>query len=398
MKKTIIILSLILLTGFCIGQNRSINFDTASFAELKAKARKANKLIFIDAYTVWCGPCKWMAKNVFTNDTVADYFNSKFINAKIDMEKEKGIEIKKLYEVSCYPTYLFLDGNGKLIHRDAGSRPAKSFILVAEDAQNPDKRFSRFSEEYESKKSDPNFLLQYLAALSETCMKAGHVLDDYFTTQPDKELSSRANWYIIRDYNENIDSREFQYLLSHVQEYYDKYTVDSVNTMIRYVFWVGGNAIINKKGANEDEFIAYKETISKNNFPFVNELLFKLDKAYLVNNQEWAKYVAYVIENTDKYVQSVNELNDISWTIYEHSDDPAALLKAESWMKKVIQDEKDGQDWAFYDTYAAVLYKLKKKQEAKAMAIKAIELAKASGTAEKEYQTTIDLLKKIEML
>ena len=67
-------------------------------------------------------------------------------------------------------------------------------------------------------------------------------------------------------------------------------------------------------------------------------------------------------------------------------------------MKKVIQDEKNGQEWGYYDTYAAILYKLKRKPEAKAMALKAIELAKASGTDEKEYQSTIELLKKIELL
>ena len=394
----LIILCLILFSGLSIGQNRSINFDTASFAELKIKARRTNRLIFVDVYTYYCHPCRWMEKNVFTNDTVADYFNSKFINAKIDAQKGEGIEIVKLYSVLCYPTYLFLDSAGKLIHRNVGSKPVKSFIQVAEDAQNPDKRFSRFPDQYEMKKNDAGFLLEYLTAISRTCSKFNPVLNDYFKTQQDNELSKRINWYVIRNYTEDIDNRGFQYLLHHTGEFYDKYTLDSVNNVIKDVFLYYGIDIINKKGLKEDEFITYLGEISKINFPFVPEVLFTLNKAYLALNQDWGKYITLMVENADKYITSINELNDISWTIYEHSDDPTALLKAKSWMNKVIQDEKDGQQWFYYDTYAAVLCKLKKKQEAKAMAIKAIELAKASGIDKKEYQSTIDLLKKIEML
>ena len=57
-------------------------------------------------------PCKQMAKSVFTNDAVADYYNTNLVNAKIDMEKGEGLEIAKLYEVKCYPNLLFIDGNG----------------------------------------------------------------------------------------------------------------------------------------------------------------------------------------------------------------------------------------------------------------------------------------------
>jgi uncharacterized protein YyaL (SSP411 family) len=62
---------------------------------LSFKAKKENKLIFVDAYASWCGPCKLMVKNIFPLKTVGDYYNSHFINAKIDMEKGEGIELAK---------------------------------------------------------------------------------------------------------------------------------------------------------------------------------------------------------------------------------------------------------------------------------------------------------------
>jgi len=93
----------------------------------------------------------------------------------------------------------------------------------------------------------------------------------------------------------------------------------------------------------------------------------------------------------------MNEFNNISWSIYKHSDDVKTLQKAASWMQKTLEI-KENQIWYMYDTYASVLFKLKNKAEAKAAATKAIELAKVTGTSEDEYKVTIELLEKIEKL
>ncbi|GAH00631.1 unnamed protein product, partial [marine sediment metagenome] len=69
---------------------QGINFNVHSFEEAIKTAKAENKLIFVDAYTTWCGPCKWMSKNVFTEGKVGDYFNESFVNVKIDMEKGEG--------------------------------------------------------------------------------------------------------------------------------------------------------------------------------------------------------------------------------------------------------------------------------------------------------------------
>ena len=41
----------------------------------------------------WCGPCKMLAKNVFTQKSIADKFNSSFVNYKLDAEKEKAFQL-----------------------------------------------------------------------------------------------------------------------------------------------------------------------------------------------------------------------------------------------------------------------------------------------------------------
>lgn len=141
MKLKLITGTIVLSSVTLFAQHRSITFEHTSFKEIKAKALKENKLIFIDAYTSWCGPCKRMAREVFTNDTVADYYNKNFVNAKIDMEKGEGVDIAKQYDVRCYPNLLFVDGNGNIVHRVAGGMSPKEFIALGEETKTPENVF-----------------------------------------------------------------------------------------------------------------------------------------------------------------------------------------------------------------------------------------------------------------
>ncbi len=111
-----------------------IKFFHGSLKEAKAKAKKENKLIFIDCYTTWCGPCKSMAKKTFVNKEVGEYYNKNFICLKMDMESGEGPTIASNYAVEAYPTYLFLDSKGEVKHRDLGYIDANRFIEVGKTA------------------------------------------------------------------------------------------------------------------------------------------------------------------------------------------------------------------------------------------------------------------------
>ncbi|MDQ0782562.1 thioredoxin domain-containing protein [Chryseobacterium sp. W4I1] len=77
MKKLAIFSSLFIAA---LAWAQGIKFEDSNFATILAKAKKENKLIFIDAYASWCGPCKLMVKNIFPLQTVGDFYNSHFIN------------------------------------------------------------------------------------------------------------------------------------------------------------------------------------------------------------------------------------------------------------------------------------------------------------------------------
>ena len=72
-------------------------------------AAAENKLVFLDVYTTWCLPCQMMERDVFTNETTAAIINKDFISYKVDAEKSNGLNVAFQYDVSEYPTILFLD-------------------------------------------------------------------------------------------------------------------------------------------------------------------------------------------------------------------------------------------------------------------------------------------------
>ena len=67
MKKLILVMFLMILGVPAFTQSEvgeGIKFENGTWAEILAKAKKENKYVFLDAFTTWCGPCKWMDKEV----------------------------------------------------------------------------------------------------------------------------------------------------------------------------------------------------------------------------------------------------------------------------------------------------------------------------------------------
>lgn len=105
-----------------------IQFTEARWADILKKAKVENKVIFLDAYASWCGPCKMLQKQVFTQKSVGEYFNKRFINVKIDMEKGEGPALAQLYPLEAYPTLMFINGNGRVVKKAIGYMTAEDLI------------------------------------------------------------------------------------------------------------------------------------------------------------------------------------------------------------------------------------------------------------------------------
>lgn len=134
---TYLLVALIVIPLFSLARGKTsfvkeeigVNFLDISYQEALNKAKSENKLIFIDCYTSWCGPCKLMMNTVFKDEKVATFMNDQFINLKLNMEEEgDGQMIYSNYKIISFPTYLILDSKGTIINRFEGSSDSIAFM------------------------------------------------------------------------------------------------------------------------------------------------------------------------------------------------------------------------------------------------------------------------------
>lgn len=110
-------------------KKKGIHFkEGGSFAGILKKAKAENKPIFIDFYTTWCAPCKWMERDVFELDQVGQLFNENFINVKVDAEKGEGPMLATQFGVVGFPMLVYLDSNGDMVESQLGMTTATTVM------------------------------------------------------------------------------------------------------------------------------------------------------------------------------------------------------------------------------------------------------------------------------
>lgn len=115
-------------------QEGGMIFEHTDFATTLANAAKQGKLVFMDCYTTWCMPCKFMADRIFPLPQVGEKMNARFLNIKVDMEHDEGVQLAKRYNVSAYPTMLILSPDGKELGRLVGSSTSdKEFLYRVQE-------------------------------------------------------------------------------------------------------------------------------------------------------------------------------------------------------------------------------------------------------------------------
>lgn len=111
--------------------HKGIQFIDKDWNAILAMAKKEHKLVFVDAYAIWCAPCQEMKMSVFTDRSLASSFNQRFVNFMIDVEKKGGIEFAAHYQIDTYPTLLFINADGKLIKKIEGFIDARTLAEFA---------------------------------------------------------------------------------------------------------------------------------------------------------------------------------------------------------------------------------------------------------------------------
>jgi thiol-disulfide isomerase/thioredoxin len=198
-------------------QSPGVLFEEGTFAQALAKAKnnkKGPKIIFMDCYTVWCGPCKVMSEKIFPQEHVGKFFNANFINVKIDMEKGEGIDLAKKYGIRAYPTFLILDADGNEINRVVGSGEADPFIERVKKAMDPANSPKAKRAVYDAGKTTEN-AIAYLEILQSSYMnkEAGEFIEEIFATLNPRDRYSDKMWPFVSQSLQNPNSKIFSLVI-----------------------------------------------------------------------------------------------------------------------------------------------------------------------------------------
>lgn len=369
---------------------QGIDFENGKWEEVKQKAMENDRIIFVDAYAAWCGPCKHMSKHVFTDEEVAQFYNGHFVNYKLDMEKGEGIAFAKHYNVRAYPTLLFINSNGDLLHQALGALNTEDFIELGKNALNPSTQIAVLRYQYEKGNRDPEFLRTYLLQAVKAGNTPSEIAESYFEALEEEDFVNEKNFEIIRMLRPSMDHQLFELVLQNKEEFARVVGEDEVEAFIAETCkwdlmrtaYKGSEEEFNHKLLiidhleldNDEEIIAYGELYKTQRSNDQEKYLDALQEYYKYADDEW------------------NTLNTLAWEIYENGQysDQKLLKFALKMAKRSIDLDKNYYNT---DTYAALLYKLGDYKDSREWAVTAISLAKQEGI---EYSETKLLLKKLE--
>ncbi|RDV16664.1 thioredoxin family protein [Pontibacter diazotrophicus] len=384
MKINLILIILFSVILVCEAQERkSIDFANSSWSKILQKAKKEKKAIFLYAYTPSCRWCRQMEKEVFTDKEVADYYNSRFVSYKIDIEDgAEGEALAGKYGINAFPTYMYFNKEGVQVHQSGSAKSAEEFILDGKDAFNPEKALFSLKRRYESGDRSPAFLYNYSNALTSYHQKDSpeeKVVREYLESQSAQQLESEKNLkYIFTKYL-SFHSPATQYFLENQNKFTPLFKEDEVKHKAEKI--ITGSANI---AGREDDALLLKQVDQAIAANFVDtSRLSSLARIYFYQGQgEWVKYA----EATLEYGRSHS--GDDWRTMYEtaiylkhFAKDIQALELGNLIMERVIIEEKSYDN---LNLYAQLQHRLGRDTQALETAREAIAVARKSGEESSE--------------
>ncbi|SMC58483.1 thioredoxin family protein [Pedobacter nyackensis] len=393
-------LLLLILVALKVNAQEGIKFNqTKTWKETTEAATKTGKLIFVDCYTDWCGPCKWMDQNAFTDAKVAEFYNKNFINAKIDMEKGEGIELRKKYSVQSFPTFLFINGNGDVVHKTGSRMPIEEFLEEGKKAANPTKNLSYLNKKYEEGARDLPFLLNYYLVLNKSDRSGAEKIGKDITSGISvQELNTELGWKVIKTLARSESDKLGAYFMAN-QTAYNSWSKQEERDQLKDRL-ITSTLYGLMRGNNEQAFMDKLAYFKKSDKIDRKKQGVMLEADYYLGagrTEDYVKLTSAALKNELK-----DEADKLSFLARRASGgragadqvSPAILQQAYLMAKRAV--ELEPEEYGNQSTFASVCLAMKKKPEALAAAKKTRSLADAETS--KIQKLAQELLDKVEAL
>jgi thiol-disulfide isomerase/thioredoxin len=388
-------LSFFLVTLFSLNVSaQGIEFEhDKSFEEVLKMAKTQNKLIFMDCFTTWCGPCKRLSSMVFPDPAVGEYYNKSFINTKFDMERGEGPNLAAKYAIRAYPTLLWLNGNGDVVHKVVGGLDPAGLIQNGKKALDPAPGIlAGMHKQYDEGNRDVNFLSDYVSALNNANEPTGPALEAYLSKLTEKDLAQAKHTRTIFNVTNDINAPSLNYIIKNKAAFNSALSEDAVNKKLNTIAEKAANDAAFNKG-DAALFNRAIELVKNNKTSGSAERIQQMSLNYYSKVGDWVNYdktaTSYLKKNGSYTPQ---ELNEAAWNYYLNIEDKAQLTKASKWAFEAIN--KDNK-YTYNLTYAYLLYKLENYKEASKACDYAIIRAQEENIKDSSAQALKEAIAKI---
>jgi thiol-disulfide isomerase/thioredoxin len=359
-----------LLIAFGV-QAQGIEFYHGKWADALAKAKKEEKLIFVDAFAKWCGPCKRMAAETFTQQKAGEFFNKHFICMKMDMEEEENMDFIEKYPVGSYPTLMFIDDKGKIVKKTVGYQDLNTLLSFGKSAMSGLDNSAEFEKKYNEGDRSPELIYSYIRALNRAGKPSLKITNEYLTKQ--KNLATTETLPIIFEGAIECDTKVFDYLVQYKDKIVSLYGEKAYNERVKLACENTTDKAIKFKNAELHE--EAKKKMKKSLAAESDAFALDADLKYYLGVKDVKKYLK-ACDNCarDDYKNDATKLHGLVLEMANSFPNDKDILKtAEKFAKRAAEQAKTS---GYYYTYAQLLLKNGKKKDAKEVGEKALEMAK----------------------
>lgn len=325
-----------------------------------AESKLSGKEIFLDIYATWCGPCKMMDANVYTQALVADYFNANFVNVKVDGESEFGSVLASKYNLTAFPSMYFINSEETLINALIGYLDAEALFDAGKIVKEHGKRFLELDNLYASSSLSAEEKEEYIQILAEFGKKdqLAALAGDIVKSFSEADILNPANKSLVVAVPEDFRTFIVQTVLKNAIALKEIWGANDLNQYLASCF------DISMQNAAESSDVAVMEKLAAELVP-----VYMMDNADRIPEAQLTTRKIYYseVENWDNYVLAVEKyFNEFqkenlrflyleSYYIIENQLFESTLLnKSNEWLEKVIAVQPDFESYflaAIVNTY-----------------------------------------------
>lgn len=395
---------------------QGIVFEQGSWTDALKKAKKQKKLLFLHFDKPGCGGCAEVASVAFNSPLIREKFGLNFICFRTDGSTGIGKELAEKLEVECLPSSVYLDTDENPMARFCGSTSMdRAYLEKAEEAltKNRERPMKSLAEAYDKGDRSSELMRTYIGRRREMGLSTNELLDEYVQHLPADSLRSGAVLRFIFEQGPVVGSKADSVFRLNYPRTDSLYKAVGWNKAVELNNLITNNSL--KKAIREkNELFAYRTATFRQRtyqndykggaaardwvmlryYRGVQDTLqylsfasryydaqfmpAKVDSIQNLDDLENQRRMRGIMPsspagtkkpvmgsmafmanpNTQRYVSA---LNQAAWEFYEMTRDPTYLSKALEWSKRTLEYREDGSSM---DTYAHLLYRLGRKQEA----------------------------------